>query len=94
MADWHYSGWCEECETSRSVCLCKPPEVQAVYDERRQLNAELKRETEVHGLTAGVAAALNEDVKQLRAFLATMPGGLEQFSGWQKQQAADAAGGK
>lgn len=29
-------------------------------------NAELKRETEAHGLTAGVAAALNVEVERLR----------------------------
>ncbi len=39
MSDWHYDGWCEDCETNLSVCLCKPPEVQAVYDDRRRLQA-------------------------------------------------------
>lgn len=41
--------------------------IAVLCDKVAAQNAELKRETEAHGLTAGVAAALNDDVERLRA---------------------------
>ena len=37
------NDWCEDCGTERSVCHCKPTELQAVYDERRKLQVDLTR---------------------------------------------------